>query len=205
MNILRTITAHLEHDWQDILEDKFVVRDLLPKMSTATKKTLVDNLINNIDGFENKRHILESPQILDVVNYIVLTKINKTISKQKRKHDESFSNPILISSKIVSILSDDIFLEKDYDCQDCLKQAKALLIENEMKNKIDSKFNEQKVCRYLNILKKFPIIFSSEKNQKICLLYFFALHKDLSYDVSKGQYKNLQLDIEKYILGKSLY
>ncbi|KAJ8949965.1 hypothetical protein NQ318_002373 [Aromia moschata] len=51
------------------------------------------------------------------------------------------------------------------------------------------------------VLEKFPIIYSPEVVQKICLLYLCSLHRDLSFEFGRGNYTNLQISCEYIIIG----
>lgn len=207
-NIIRTISSYSVDNWRDILDDKYVVENLLPKTDVTCIAIIADNLVKSLEKseqYELPAHVLNSSVILNSVNASVLKKINKIMSKQKRKHDEELA-PKLLSSKIFSTLPDDLFLtESDY--QATISKVKDFFDEeNGVKRKhFEMKISEDKICRLLDIAKSFPVVFSHSDVQKVFLIYLFSLHKDFSDDFSKENFEKLRIKIEDLIFGKYNY
>lgn len=147
-------------------------------------------------------HVTNSSLILNGVNAAVMRKINKLMAKQKRKHSEEYV-PKCLSCKIFAKLPTEfVFCEVNF--QDIILELKNLsTMKNGLKeNNFEWKLNEDKICKLLDIAKSFPIVFSTVNMQKICLIYFICLHKDLSVEFGRGNLTKLQGEIETFIIGK---
>lgn len=204
-NIIRAIASYSTYNWKEILQDNFIIDNLLSKMDVQTITNIIDNFVKHLEKVERLEipaNILNSPVILNAVNAVVLKKINKIMSKQKRKHDEE-SVPKFLSSKIFSTLPDDFFYVENNKGDVMLKIKSLYTTENGMfSGNFDMKISEEKICRLLEISKAFPVVFSHGDAQKVFLTYLFSLHKDLTHDFSKGNFSKLQEQLEELLFGK---
>ncbi|KAG5870299.1 hypothetical protein JTB14_018096 [Gonioctena quinquepunctata] len=203
LDLLRNITRDLEYVWRHVLEDRFSVNVLLPKMETEVVVELVEKFMEEHESFSKlhkNQHILNSATISKVVMHVALLKMNKLISKQKRKHNEGNATKKM-STKICGFFTSE-FLDND-DCKDLLKSARDVYADSktEVSATVEWTVSENKLLRILGILNTFPVIYSSDSIQKMYLLYFCSLHKDLSQEFRKGKYTDLQVAIEKNIIG----
>lgn len=192
-------------NWNEVLKDKFVVDSLMSRMENAIIISIGQNVLKDLEKTEKLElysHVTNSSFILNAVNAAVIRKINKLMTKQKRKHNEE-NIPKCLSCKILSKLPDD-FLFCDVNFQDLILEMKNLhTIKNGLKeNNFEWKLNEDKICKLLNIAKSFPIVFSTVIIQKIFLIYFISLHKDLSIEFGRGNLTKLQREIEGFVIGK---
>lgn len=205
INIVRTITSYSENNWKEVLDNKFVVDSLISKMDNSSIISLGQNLLKDLaksEKIEIPSYVSNSSLIINAVNVAVMTRINKLMSKQKRKHNEE-SVPKCLSGKIFAKLPEE-FLFSEFDFEDLVMEMKNFYSsENDLdKSNFEWKLNEDKICKLFEIAKYFPVIFSSVSVQKMFLIYFISLHKDLSSEFARGNLKKLQGEIEDFVIGK---
>lgn len=204
-NIIRTIAAYSKENLKEVIEDKFVVDFLLSKMDSSTVSNMGEHFLKM---FEKKncsnipQHILNSTLLLNAVNMATLSKINKIVSKQKKKHVEDGTLE-LQSVKVFSAMSKDLFLNENSSHEASSKIKYVFEATNDMEpTNFVLNINEDKVCGLLRIAKHFPIVFSHADTQKCFLYYLLSLHKDFADEFSKTKFKMLQNDLENLIIGK---
>ncbi|XP_023026512.2 uncharacterized protein [Leptinotarsa decemlineata] len=203
-NLLRNVTTDLNCIGKYLLEDKFSVNFLLPRMETNTIVGLAETFFSNHESFMNfqkYQHILNSSTISNAVIYVCITKMNKLISKHKRKRDED-TTKVKLSTRICALLNPEFFLTND-EPKNLLESAVQIYSDSETEKSCiaEWKVSEEKLLDVFRVLRHFPAIYSSDNVQKMYLLYFCSLHKDLSSEFLKGNYKSLQLTIENNIIG----
>ncbi|CAH0548101.1 unnamed protein product [Brassicogethes aeneus] len=184
LDVAQNFSNTVEESWKNIMLDKFAIKNLLGHIEPQFIVFIAENVLNNFDDLDKqqRQNIMESQLLLNALNYVVLTRINKII---KKKNAQSLSN------KVFSVITSDFFILNDDDA--LLKSAENAYNSSSVS---DIKINETKLTQNIDYLKMFPIIYSSENMQKFYLLYFFALHKDIG-----SSSNNLKTSIESIIIG----
>ncbi|XP_018577936.1 uncharacterized protein LOC108916212 [Anoplophora glabripennis] len=199
-NVIKSITGNIDIMWKNILEDKFVINNLLSKMEPSYALFIAEKVVCDTDtlgAIRNKPHITSSSFLITAVNYVIITKINKLLTRRKDKvTSDSFKKAVSI--RISSVFTEDNFLTQEP--KEIIESVKSLYSLNQ-NYEVEWNINEEKVLQFFEILEKFPVIFCSETVQKLCLVYFCALHMDLSSEFKRGNYKKLQIACEKLIIG----
>ncbi|CAH1179596.1 unnamed protein product [Phaedon cochleariae] len=203
-NLLKNINTDLDYCWKYILEDKFLLTILLPRMEASSVILLTEKMIddkNTLKEFQRNQHLSDFSIILNAIVFVGIKRINKLVSKRKRKHNEE----IIMNRSSTSIC--DAFDENIILCGDNQNSIeKAMRIHNETcenRKEIheEIKINEEKLLNLFEILVTYPIIFCSEDIQRMFLLYLLSLYKDFSVHFSRGDYTLLQVRLENIIIG----
>lgn len=196
-NVIKSLSLNIEIMWKNILEDKYIINNLLEKMDPSKVLFVAEKLISNIDIVGP--HITSSSLLTTAANYVVITKINKLLTKKKDKtNSDVFKKATSIG--IASMFTEDNFLRKKPE--EIITNAKTLYYSNDNDNTIAWHIKEEKVQALFRILGKFPVIFCSEIVQQLYLMYFCSLHRDLCFEFKRGNYKQLQMSCERLITGK---
>lgn len=179
------LSLNLEEDWQQLIEDKLLVFDLIDKLNTNSLVHLAENLVKHYKSINNDflTSLIESTSLLNAINYVAVKKANKLLKKCTSS----------ISTKIFQLIEQDL-LTDDSKIDEAIESSKSIFSNFQNKQVDVETINLNK---YLEVLLKFPLIFVPEKLQKLYLLYLYALHLDISN--SNNDSSNLT---EKIIIGK---
>lgn len=170
-NVVEALTLNLGDNWRNIVDDKYTASNLIKRMNVATILFLAEELINQ--SGVNANCIIDCNVLLNGVCYVILMRMSKMLSRQKRKRDESEKK--CKSAEVFENIDKEAFVyDKIDDGQ--VDLLKGLLVLKQ--EKLDLNVHEELV-QNLESLKRFPVIFCSKQVQKIVLLYLFALHNDV--------------------------
>ncbi|KAJ8922237.1 hypothetical protein NQ315_004174 [Exocentrus adspersus] len=150
-NVAINVNTNIEIIWRDILEDEYVMENLLPKMVSSSAMFLAEKLITNTDTFQyirDKPHLLSSSILLTALNNVTVLKMGKLVKKRKRKLNEDIpSKPT--STQISSLLTGGVLLTKE--STQVIEDVKSIYYSNKTDVKAEWNINEEKVHRLCQI------------------------------------------------------
>ncbi|XP_066255929.1 uncharacterized protein [Euwallacea similis] len=192
--ILKVLPTHIRASWQDLLSDKFVLSVLLCKVDKYSLIHLAEHLIQNNHKLGDTA-IRDSQLLTNVTVYTLMSKINK-LFRVKRKRDAD-AVQMSLSENVFRLLPEKAFMSTTPCDMGGVMAHLIQLFEEWQENCVDSiKSKEDRLAKYLGIMKKLSFIYSETDVQKLILLYLLSLSKDLS-----ACCQSVYRDVEDLIIG----
>ncbi|RZC42407.1 uncharacterized protein BDFB_000322, partial [Asbolus verrucosus] len=166
--IIRSLSTNIHTNSTKIFTDRFIVNNVLDKLPSSVIMNLSETVVKDL--FDGGVDMMQDSPVYDsqVITNGVLC---------KRKHDEATVKKACCS-KIISILPTEIFLNSNVE--EFFEKATKILVFEGDGQAMDLKVHNDKIEKYLEILRKLPIIFCAESSQKLLLLLLFSLHRDIN-------------------------
>lgn len=200
-NVLESLIINLEENWKNIITDKSTLNlHLFNKMSTSTVLFFAQELIKDasLPIIASHGFVIDCRKILNGIHFVILTKLNKMLlgKLKRRKRDENTKK--YKSTILYEHIDKDNFLNDKIDSE-FINEFKDLLVLKHQHTKDNNNIIiNVDIKKYLNIMKRFPVIFSSQQIQLLILIYLFALHNDIS---NSNCDELMKCDCESLIIG----
>lgn len=190
-SVVKTLGEDVEENWELLVSETFILNSILLKMETQTLivlgKCLLQDFVEDNPKVANNRCVLDCQILTNSLLYNVIQKLNK-LAKRKRKHDQegvckSFT------ANIFKAITDSMFFDATESTDSSLDLFIREFNENlldESHNNLETKINEEKLQQLLNVLKKLPIVYSSEKVQIVCLFFLIAIFIDFAKSMNES-------------------
>lgn len=202
VTLISNFMLSLDDLWYCIIEDSFVLNNIVSKMHSSQIHALADMVINSVSNIpENINKML--PKIINseiMVKYLVYTIVVNINKVMKIKKTSGFH---LLSRKVFNEFREILRLDdNDYSIVDKLQTK--LNEEQMMTEQCNDvfKINHEKLFEYLKKLTAIPIIYTSDGFRTCTGLYILAVLNDLRYVHEKNAQNSEYL--EMLLTGMSL-